>query len=121
VVTKFKPASEFNLSYLYGAVRLPCVMKNSADQLYTNLDLAAGGTLADVLTAAPDPDGQVIRVPEKSFAEGGCFAILRGNLAPQGAVVKKNRHRAIHVQAHRAGGGFRLRGRCAKTPSQSKG
>ena len=37
---------------------------------------------------APDPDGDVIRSGAKAFSQEGGLAILYGNIAPEGAVVK---------------------------------
>jgi dihydroxy-acid dehydratase len=48
-----------------------------------------GGRLRSILAEIPAPQGDVIRPADKPFASQGCFAILYGNLAPQGAVVKK--------------------------------
>jgi len=49
---------------------------------------AGGGTLADLVAAAPAPDGRIIRPLERPFSEDGGLAVLFGNLAPDGAVVK---------------------------------
>jgi dihydroxy-acid dehydratase len=38
---------------------------------------------------APDPDGTYIARPEKPYHAEGGLAVLKGNLAPQGCVVKK--------------------------------
>ena len=46
------------------------------------------GTLADMAACAPPPDGDVIRPVEKAFSQTGGLAVLFGNLAPRGAVVK---------------------------------
>ncbi|MBU9889602.1 MAG: dihydroxy-acid dehydratase [Candidatus Omnitrophica bacterium] len=46
------------------------------------------GILRDTVARAPDADGDIIRVGEQSFSPEGGLAILYGNLAPEGAVVK---------------------------------
>jgi dihydroxy-acid dehydratase len=46
------------------------------------------GTINDLISESPDPDGDVIRPIEKAFSETGGLAILYGNIAPQGSVVK---------------------------------
>ncbi len=46
------------------------------------------GTLADAVNAASDPDGDVIRSIGSPFSPDGGLAILFGNVAPNGAVVK---------------------------------
>ena len=46
------------------------------------------GTLSDSIQNAPDPDGDVIRPVTDPFSPDGGLAVLFGNLAPKGAVVK---------------------------------
>ena len=46
------------------------------------------GTLKDIVDQAPAADGDVIRTGEKVFSQEGGLAILYGNIAPEGAVVK---------------------------------
>ena len=54
-----------------------------------SLDLkTCTGTLRDMVEKAPDADGDVIRTGEKVFSREGGLAVLYGNIAPQGAVVK---------------------------------
>ncbi|MEW5919544.1 MAG: dihydroxy-acid dehydratase [Bacillota bacterium] len=48
-----------------------------------------GRSMGDNLVAAPNPDGAVIRTLEHPFRPQGGLAILFGNLAPDGAVVKQ--------------------------------
>ncbi len=47
-----------------------------------------GGTLGEAIAGAPEPDRNVIRTLEAPFTPDGGLAVLFGNLAPQGAVVK---------------------------------
>ena len=54
-----------------------------------NLDVpTVTGKLSDMTASAPAPDGNVIHTVENAFTKSGGLAILRGNLAPNGAVVK---------------------------------
>jgi len=46
------------------------------------------GSLRNMVEKAPEPDGDVIRSVEKAFSKEGGLAILYGNIAPEGAVVK---------------------------------
>jgi dihydroxy-acid dehydratase len=51
----------------------------------------AGGTLADAIAGAEEVPGQeVIRPRGKPLKEHGALAVLRGNLAPRGAVIKQS-------------------------------
>jgi dihydroxy-acid dehydratase len=47
-----------------------------------------GRTMAEEYGDAPAPDGQVVRDPATPVAPDGGVAILRGNLCPDGAVIK---------------------------------
>jgi dihydroxy-acid dehydratase len=47
-----------------------------------------GRTMADEYAGAGAPDGQVVRDPATPIAPDGGVAILRGNLCPDGAVIK---------------------------------
>jgi len=49
----------------------------------------SGKTLAEEFSSAPAPDGEVIRTLENPYSQSGGLAILFGNLAEKGAVVKK--------------------------------
>jgi dihydroxy-acid dehydratase len=48
----------------------------------------AGATLAEATADAPEPDGQVLSTFDRPFASAGALHALRGNLAPEGCVVK---------------------------------
>jgi dihydroxy-acid dehydratase len=47
-----------------------------------------GDTLAAALADAPSPDGSVVRTLENARAASGGIVLLKGNLCPQGAVLK---------------------------------
>ncbi len=89
VVAKFKPASEYNLEDYHRAGGVPAVLRAIRDDLNLDVSLAAGGRLEEIVTQTPLPGGEIIRPVSDPIASQGCFAILHGNLAPGGAVVKK--------------------------------
>lgn len=90
LVARFKPSSQHNINdyHLVGGVRT--LLKAIRDHLELEVTLAVGSRLAEYLAGAPDPDGAIISLPAQPLAMDGNFAILWGNLAPQGAVVKKS-------------------------------
>jgi dihydroxy-acid dehydratase len=55
-----------------------------------NLDrpTVGGVSLGQAVALAPAPDGDIIRTLEKPFSADGGLALLFGNLAPEGSVVK---------------------------------
>jgi len=89
VVGKFKPSSEFNLTDFHLAGGVAGLMAAIRDYLDLEVAFPVGGRLGDWLQGWPEPDGRVIHPAGNPLAEKGCYAILRGNLAPKGAVVKK--------------------------------
>ncbi len=67
------------------------ILKEVAENADTVLDLKARtlwGTLADLVKDKPAADGNVIRPVSNAFSKEGGLAVLFGNLAPNGAVVK---------------------------------
>jgi dihydroxy-acid dehydratase len=91
VLAKFKPSSEINISDFHLAGGVPAVLFTIRDFLNAEVNLAMGGTLAEYLEKFSYPvDRRVIRSLSEPLLQGGCFSILSGNLAPQGAVVKRS-------------------------------
>jgi dihydroxy-acid dehydratase len=90
LVAKFKPASEFNLNDYHMAGGVPALLRAIKDTLYLDAPLSMGGKLREVIDTFPESDGRVIHSTSKPLDTAGCFAILRGNLAPRGAVLKKS-------------------------------
>jgi dihydroxy-acid dehydratase len=91
VIARFKPSGPYNISDFHRAGGVPAILATLGGLLDLKTPLAMGGTLAEYLATFSQPiDRQVIRPVSDPLLEGGCFAILWGNLAPQGAVVKKS-------------------------------
>jgi dihydroxy-acid dehydratase len=70
---------------------LATILREISNAPKSPLDLSCRtvtGTLADWVKSAPFPDGDVVRKVSKPFSATGGLAILHGNLAPRGAVVK---------------------------------
>ena len=57
----------------------------------------SGQTLAQGCADAPDPDGAVIRAPADALSPSGGVVVLKGNLAPDGALIKiAGLHTLVH-------------------------
>jgi dihydroxy-acid dehydratase len=56
--------------------------------LHGGTPTVTGQTLAQVSADAPDPDGEVIRPADRAIAQSGGVIVLKGNLAPDGALIK---------------------------------
>ncbi len=46
------------------------------------------GKLENLISSAPKPDEDIIRSPKNAFSQTGGLAVLYGNIAPEGSVVK---------------------------------
>ncbi len=85
------PAGEDRLEDLNRAGGVPAVMKELAEAGLLNQSLitVTGNTVEKNLQEASSPDGRVIRTVNRPYRHEGGLAVLFGNLAPQGAVVKQ--------------------------------
>lgn len=83
------PASPYDMVDFYEAGGVPSVMKELEELLHPDCMTITGPPLAELLegTRGSQRD-EVIRSRARPFAGTGGVAILRGNLAPLGAVVK---------------------------------
>ena len=67
------------------------VLKSIYDGGSKNLNLKAKtvyGTLGDYVLKSPKPDGDILRSTSHAFSSEGGLAILFGNIAKKGAVLK---------------------------------
>jgi dihydroxy-acid dehydratase len=87
-----KPFGRFVMSDVHRVGGLPVVMRALLDAglLHGDALTVTGRTLAAELDAvsSPDPDGSVLHAVSNPLHADGGIAILRGSLAPDGAVVK---------------------------------
>lgn len=65
------------------------MMKSLAPLLNVNCVNVAGRSVSEVVQGAPAGEPAVIHSLEKPFAKEGGIAVLKGSLAPDGAVVKQ--------------------------------
>jgi dihydroxy-acid dehydratase len=90
-----KPGGRFVATDLYRAGGVPLVIKRlgEAGLLHRDAVSVSGQTLGEVADAAEETEGQqVVRGVDHAIKPNGGFAILRGNLAPDGCVVKLSGH-----------------------------
>lgn len=91
VVAKFKPSSPYNLSDYHKAGGVLASLSSIKKWLHLDTPLVFGGTLGNQIEQFHRKiDPAVIHDAESALHENGCFSILHGNLAPNGAVVKKS-------------------------------
>ncbi|MDR1870459.1 MAG: dihydroxy-acid dehydratase [Deltaproteobacteria bacterium] len=90
-LVKLSPAGPDTLADLDQAGGVAAVLKEleKANLLKTNCLTATGKTVAENLEKAVNRDPAIIRSIDKPYSPDGGLAILWGNIAPDGAVVKK--------------------------------
>ena len=90
-LVKLSPAGEDCLVDLWQAGGIPAVLKELDDHGLLNTDCmtATAETVGENIKDAYVKDASVIRSFENAYSKDGGLAILWGNIAPDGAVVKK--------------------------------
>lgn len=87
---KLNPASEVFITDLNEVGGIQSVLKELAKAGLVHMDIpTVNGTVGERMQNYPAADGEVIRTVENAFRKDGGIAILKGNIAPEGAVVKQ--------------------------------
>lgn len=95
------PSGRFLMEDLCYAGGLPAVMRELGDLLHTGLPTVSGTTIGENIADAECYNREVIRTLAEPFQEAGTgTAVLRGNLAPGGAVIKQSAA-SPHLMKHR--------------------
>ncbi len=88
VLANLRPAGNYLMEDFHDAGGVPALLGRLKDQLHLTCRTVSGSTLGEVLEGVEVFDDEVIRPRDRPlFAEGG-LAVLRGNLAPDGCVIK---------------------------------
>ncbi len=89
---KLAPAGSYHIQDLYAAGGVQAVMKELSKKGLLHLDLitATGKTVEENIQNAKVKDYDVIKNIDTPYSATGGIAVLRGNIAPDGAVVKKS-------------------------------
>ncbi len=89
---RLAPAGEHYIEELNEAGGISAVMKEllGAGLLDDGVMTAGCTTLAETVNDAPAPDGEIIKPVSAPYSTTGGLVILKGNLAPEGSVVKKS-------------------------------
>jgi dihydroxy-acid dehydratase len=89
VLVDLKPSGDHYMEHLHHAGGVPRLLQELAPFLDLDAPTVTGGTLRDYADAAEDVPGQtVIRPRSAPLKSTGGTAVLFGNLAPGGAVIK---------------------------------
>ena len=90
VLVDLKPTGQHYMEHFHQAGGVPRLMQELRDLLALDAQHVAGGTLGDAIKTFEDVPGQtVIRSRNAPLKSEGGLVVLRGNLAPRGAVLKQ--------------------------------
>lgn len=95
-----QPSGKYLMEDFYYAGGLPAVLREIAPLLHRDALTVNGRTIGENTADAPCYNREVILKPEAPFMADAGIAVLRGNLAPEGAVIKPSAASA-HLLKHR--------------------
>ncbi len=89
-IVNLMPSGEFLMEEFFYAGGLPVVLRmlGESGKLHKNALTVSGGSIWDEVSGVQNWNEDVIRPVEKALTDQGGIAVLRGNLAPNGAVLK---------------------------------
>ena len=88
VVLNLRPVGEYLMEDLYYAGGVPALLNQIGDLLRLDARTVTGATLGGNVAGAQVFDTRVIVPRDRPISADGGLAVLRGNLAPHGAVIK---------------------------------
>jgi L-arabonate dehydrase len=87
-LVNLQPSGQYLMEDFYYAGGLPAVLKEISGVLHNDAMTANGKTMGENIANAPVWNRDVIKAFDDPFKANAGIAILRGNLAPDGAVIK---------------------------------
>ncbi|WP_430332825.1 IlvD/Edd family dehydratase [Rhodococcus sp. ACT016] len=88
LLVNLMPSGDYLMEDFYYAGGLPAVIAELGDLLHTDARTVTGRTLGENVESAPVWDDDVIRARRAPLRKEAGIAVLTGNLAPNGAVIK---------------------------------
>jgi dihydroxy-acid dehydratase len=88
VIANLRPSGKYLMEDFYYAGGLRALLASIRDLLDLNAKTVSGRTLGENLEGAKIYNADVILPRDKALVPSGGLAVLRGNLAPDGAIVK---------------------------------
>src|SRR5215467_11588988 len=88
LLADIRPSGKYLMEDFYYAGGLPALLKSASPHLDLKCFTVTGRTLGENIVSAENYNPDVIRALENPVLASGGLAVLRGNLAPNGAVIK---------------------------------
>ncbi|WP_426247361.1 dihydroxy-acid dehydratase [Nocardioides sp. LHG3406-4] len=87
-LAKIAPSGPWGVTELGEAGGVPAVLKELGDLIHPSTITVSGKTTGEIAEAAENLNPELLKSPDTAHAPEGAIFILRGTLAPDGAVVK---------------------------------
>ncbi|MDE2845762.1 MAG: dihydroxy-acid dehydratase [Gemmatimonadota bacterium] len=87
-IVNLMPSGQYLMEDFYYAGGLPAVIRELGDLIHRDARTVNGRTIGENTAGAPCHDRNVIRTLDAPLAPTGGLAVLRGNLCPDGAIIK---------------------------------
>jgi dihydroxy-acid dehydratase len=100
VIGNLRPAGKYVMADLFDAGGLRALLARIKDLLNIDCPNVVGSTLGETLESTEVYDDDVIRPRDNPIWKDGSLAVLRGNLAPEGCVIKPPAAEE-HLHVHR--------------------
>ncbi len=88
-ITNLRPGGEHFMEDLFYAGGIPAVLKMLEDDL-KDCTTVSGFKIKEIAKQAKVYDNDIIRTKQNAYNEEGGIAVLHGNIAPDGAVIKQS-------------------------------
>jgi len=95
-----KPSGQYAVGRLDAAGGIPALMQELRSLLHLEVPTITGATLGENIAGAAVTDREIVRPLADPLHREGGIAVLRGSLAPEGAVVKQAGVRFQHMLIH---------------------
>ncbi len=101
-IVNLMPSGEYLMEEFFYAGGLPVVLRHLGESGLLNKDAltVSGGPIWDEVKDAVNHNEEVIRPVDKALTSQGGIAVLKGNLAPKGAILKPSAA-SKHLMKHR--------------------
>lgn len=88
VVTNVAPSGRYTYGDLRRVGGVPTILRAVAEVLDLTAETVTGATIGEIVAGAMEPDGEIVRSRNNPFQSTPGISVLKGNLAPTGALIK---------------------------------
>lgn len=88
LLANIMPSGRFLMEDLHYAGGMPALMTAMGERLHLGVETVSGLTLGEQIAGAEIYNPEVIATPDRPFKERSGIWVLRGNIAPDGAIIK---------------------------------